>query len=153
MPPPILTVLLCCHFLLASRKLTTEMGDAYLLRQYLDLRDDGAQIKESRIQPAETRDYYMSRVWSASSGLSTLCNGEVFPLHTHRLKYNCYLGKESQCLIKRVYGRGKKTWCDEHKDFERNRTPSQRLLAASLSRLLPPDLRRPGSLSPLSSSR
>jgi hypothetical protein len=53
------------------------MGDAYLLRQYLDLRDDGAQIKESRIQPA---DYYMSREWSASSVISTLCNGEVFPL-------------------------------------------------------------------------
>jgi hypothetical protein len=59
------------------------MVDAYLLRQYLDLRDDGAQIKESRIQSA---DYYMSREWSASSGVSTLCNGEVFPLHTHRLK-------------------------------------------------------------------
>jgi hypothetical protein len=38
-----------------------KMGDAYLLRQYLDLRDDGAQSKESRIQPTEIRDYYVSR--------------------------------------------------------------------------------------------
>jgi hypothetical protein len=74
------------------------MGDAYLLRQDLDLRDDGAQIKESRIQPV---DNYMSRDWSASSGVSPLCNRGVFPLHTHTLKYNYYLGMKSQGLVKK----------------------------------------------------
>ncbi len=63
--------------------MTIVKGDAYLLRQYLDLRDDGAQSKESRQQ---FRGVYATKKVVAEStaiAYNRAYSGGGIPLHTH----------------------------------------------------------------------